>query len=165
MNKGSSLGCKTLTWVFLFFGCTGSSQLCTHFVQVWQARATVHCETQASHCCGSSCCGAQTLGSWASVVAARRLSCSSACGTFPNQGSNSCPLHWQVDSYLLRPQGSPLTWVFKINLDPLNVAMTTQKKSLPFLPASPTMTKAWQITPMMSKVLYTVRNKLCSGLD
>ena len=29
-----------------------------------------------------------------------------------------------MDSYLLRPQGSPLTWVFKINLDPLKVAMT-----------------------------------------
>ena len=26
------------------------------------------------------------------------LSCSAACGIFPDQGSNPCPLHWQVDS-------------------------------------------------------------------
>ena len=29
---------------------------------------------QASHCCGFACCGARTLGAWASVVAARGLS-------------------------------------------------------------------------------------------
>ena len=33
-----------------------------------------------------------------SVVVAHGLSCSAACGTFPNQGSNLCPLHWQADS-------------------------------------------------------------------
>ena len=57
-----------------------------------------------------SCCGAQALGSSASVVAAPRLwrtgliavahgcSCSAACGFFLDQGSNPCPLHWQADS-------------------------------------------------------------------
>ena len=39
------------------------------------------------HCCAR-----------ASVVAAHRLSCLEACGIFPDQGSNLCPLHWQVDS-------------------------------------------------------------------
>ena len=34
----------------------------------------------------------------ASVVAARGLRCSAACGIFPDQGLNPCPLHWQVDS-------------------------------------------------------------------
>ena len=29
----------------------------------------------------------------------RRLSCPAACGFFPEQGSNPCPLHWQADSY------------------------------------------------------------------
>ena len=29
------------------------------------------------------------------------LSCSEACGVFLDQGSNSCPLHWQADSYPL----------------------------------------------------------------
>ena len=35
------------------------------------------------------------------------LSCSAACGIFPNYGSNLCPLHWQADSYPLSHQGSP----------------------------------------------------------
>ena len=33
-----------------------------------------------------------------SVVVARGLSFSMGCGTFPEQGLNLCPLHWQVDS-------------------------------------------------------------------
>ena len=33
-----------------------------------------------------------------SVVTAHGLSCSAACGIFPDQGSNPCPLHWQADS-------------------------------------------------------------------
>ena len=40
------------------------------------------------------------LGSWASVVVVHRLSCSQACAVFPSQASNSCPLHWQVVSFL-----------------------------------------------------------------
>ena len=36
--------------------------------------------------------------SLASVVVAHRLSCSTACGVFPDQGSKSRPLHWQADS-------------------------------------------------------------------
>ena len=65
----------------------------------------------------ASLCGARDLGMQASVVAACRLcscgsralerrlssvvlglSCSAACGIFPDQGSNPCPLHWQADS-------------------------------------------------------------------
>ena len=42
-----------------------------------------------------------------SVVVAHGLSCSAACGIFPDQGSNPCPLHWQADSQPLRHQGSP----------------------------------------------------------
>ena len=30
-----------------------------------------------------------------------------ACGIFPDQGSNLCPLYWQADSYPLYHQGSP----------------------------------------------------------
>ena len=55
----------------------------------------------------------------ASLVAEHRLqtrrlnicggpSCSEACGIFPDQGSNPCPLHWQGDSQPLYHQGSPL---------------------------------------------------------
>ena len=49
-------------------------------------------------CGGFSCCGARALGARASVFAAHRLSCSAACGIFPDQGLNPCPLHWQADS-------------------------------------------------------------------
>ena len=43
-----------------------------------------------------------------SVVVAHGPSCSTACGIFPDQGSNPCPLHWQADSQPLRHQGSPM---------------------------------------------------------
>ena len=42
-----------------------------------------------------------------SVIVAHGPSCSAACGIFPDQGSNPCPLHWQADSQPLRQQGSP----------------------------------------------------------
>ena len=48
---------------------------------------------------GSRCAG--------SVVVAHGPSCSAACGIFPDQGSNPCPLHWQADSQPLRHQGNP----------------------------------------------------------
>ena len=47
-----------------------------------------------------------------SVVVAHGLSCSAACGIFPDQGSNPCPLHRQADSQPLRHQGSPLQLSF-----------------------------------------------------
>ena len=47
-----------------------------------------------------------------SVVAAHGPSCSAACGIFPDQGSNPCPLHWQADSQPLRHLGSPHSWAF-----------------------------------------------------
>ena len=48
---------------------------------------------------GSRCAG--------SVIVAHGPSCSAACGIFPDQGSNPCPLYWQADSQPLRHQGSP----------------------------------------------------------
>ena len=48
-----------------------------------------------------------------SVIVAHGPSCSTACGIFPDQGSNLCPLHWQADSQPLRHQGSP-TFFFYI---------------------------------------------------
>ena len=48
---------------------------------------------------GSRCAG--------SVVVAHGPSFSVACGIFPDQRSNPCPLHWQADSQPLRHQGSP----------------------------------------------------------
>ena len=42
-----------------------------------------------------------------SVFVAHGPSCSAACGIFPDQGSNPCPLHRPADSQPLRHQGSP----------------------------------------------------------
>ena len=42
-----------------------------------------------------------------SVVVVHGPSCSTACGFFPDQGSNPCALHWQADSQPLHHQGSP----------------------------------------------------------
>ena len=47
-----------------------------------------------------------------SVIVAHGPSCSAACGIFPDQGSNPCPLHWQADSQPLCHQGSPFFFFF-----------------------------------------------------
>ena len=47
---------------------------------------------------GLSSCGSRALEHRLSSCGTRGLSCSAACGIFPDQGSNPCPLHWQVDS-------------------------------------------------------------------
>ena len=44
---------------------------------------------------GAEAHGLQSAGL---VVVGHRLSCSTAWGIFPDQGSNPCPLHWQADS-------------------------------------------------------------------
>ena len=41
------------------------------------------------------------------VVVVHRLSCSAVQGISLDQGSDQCPLHWQVDSKPLDHQGSP----------------------------------------------------------
>ena len=81
----------------------------------------------ASHCGGFSRCGAQSLGcggssfcspsgltncgpglqSTGSIDMAHRFSCPTACGIFPDQGWNWCPLHWQEDSLSMSHEGSP----------------------------------------------------------
>ena len=47
---------------------------------------------------GAGCAG--------SAVVAHGPSRSAACGIFPDQGLNPCPLHWQADSQPLHHQGS-----------------------------------------------------------
>ena len=62
------------------------------------------------HCSGFSCYRAQSLelsvivahgllSSTGSVAVAHGFSRPVACGIFPDQGSNLCPLHWQENSY------------------------------------------------------------------
>ena len=73
-----------------------------------------------------------------SVIVAHGPSCSVACGIFPDQGSNPCPLHWQADSQPLRHQGSPIPLFIHLLMRPglldislSNSAFTRQKDSSP----------------------------------
>ena len=54
-----------------------------------------------------------------SAIVAHGPSCSAACGIFPDQGSNPCPLHWQADSQPLHHQGSPILLFMDIVLFPV----------------------------------------------
>ena len=69
--------------LYFLFGCTGSS-LRTGFLSLRGAEASVRWGVQA-YCKGFSHCRAWTL-CVGSVVAVPRLSCSSRCGIFPDQG-------------------------------------------------------------------------------
>ena len=97
--------------------------LCEGFLQLRRVGATLHRGARAcgghssSRCAGLSLSrpfllrsrGSRRSGS---VVVAHGPSCSAACGIFPDQGSNPCPLHWQADSQPLRHQGSPQLALF-----------------------------------------------------
>ena len=75
----------------MFFFLINIFILCIHFWLRWvfvavhrlslvaASGATLHCGVRASHCGGFSCCGAQALGPWASVVAAHGLG---SCGSW-----------------------------------------------------------------------------------
>ena len=79
------------------------------FSSFGEQRPLSNCDMWASHCGGFSCCRALALGclgfrgcsslqlwSMSSVVVVHRFNCPAACGIFPGQVLNPCPLHWQV---------------------------------------------------------------------
>ena len=70
--------CCCFNFSFFTFGCVGSLLLCTGFLQLQRAGATLHCGAWASHWGGFSCCRAWALGTWASLVVAHGLS---SCGS------------------------------------------------------------------------------------
>ena len=51
------------------------------------------------------------------------LSCSTACGIFPDQGLNLCLLHWQADSLPLSHQGS-LIFVLDLSSSPFLIQIS-----------------------------------------
>ena len=94
----SSLQCAGFSlWWLLLLQSSGSRHAgfssCGEQPSVVVARGLSSCGSRALECRLSSC--------------GTGLSCPMACGIFPDQGSNPCPLHWQVDSQALRHQGSP----------------------------------------------------------
>ena len=62
-----------------------------------------------------------------SVIVAHGPSRSTACGIFPDQGSNPCPLHWQADSQPLRHQGSPISPIFTFDFG--KVILSSRKQT------------------------------------
>ena len=91
--------------IILFIsGCTGSPLLCKGFIWLWWLEAPLW--LWCSGLVAVACCRAQAL-KWGSVVVAPSLSHSKACGIFPDQESNLCPLRWQAGSFPLCFQGSP----------------------------------------------------------
>ena len=98
---------STYYWVGFFFPLsvifTRFIYLCIYlFLNLFLAALGLRCGAWAYHCGGFSCCGARALGVWASVLVAQGLSCSVACGIFPDQGSNPCPLRWQADTRFIQ---------------------------------------------------------------
>ena len=71
---------------------------------------------------GSRCAG--------SVIVAHRPSCYAACGIFPDQGSNPCPLHWQADSQPLRHQGSPIHEILPLTIPSSRLGIALSGKIL-----------------------------------
>ena len=78
---------------------------------VAESGATLELWRGAFHCGGFSCCRERALGvqlyeSWLpgpgaqaqNRVSVHRLSCATACGLLPDQGSNQCPRHCKADS-------------------------------------------------------------------
>ena len=103
----------------LFLAALGLRRCGQALLRLRRAEATPRCGARASRRGGLPRCGARAPGARApavvalglqsagSAVMAHGLSCSTACGIPPDQGSNPCPLHWQADSQPLRHQGSP----------------------------------------------------------
>ena len=82
---------------YFIFGCT--EYLLPHglFSSCGERVLPSSCGVPASHC-GGFFCGSSALG--------HGLSCSAACGIFPDWGSNPCLLHWKADSLPLSHQGN-----------------------------------------------------------
>ena len=95
-------------FINFIFACTGSLLLCRAFSNCSERGLLFMVVLGPLIAVASLIPRAQALGTWASVVVAHRLSsCPMGREIFPDQGSNSCPLHWQADFYLLCHQGNP----------------------------------------------------------
>ena len=76
---------------FFFLAALGLLLLCVSFSSCWELGLLLAVEWRLLNCSGFSCYGAQTLATWISVMVTHGLSCSAACGIFPDQGLNPGP--------------------------------------------------------------------------
>ena len=88
--------------ILFIFDCTGSLSLCLALLQRGLLLFAVR--GLSLPWLLSCCTGCRHVGS---VVVLCGLTCSTACGIFPDRESSPCPLHWRADFYPLDHQGSP----------------------------------------------------------
>ena len=95
----------------------------------------------------------------------RGLSCSAECGIFLDQGSKPCPLHWQVDSYPVHHQGSPILRFHTFLSSFLSVETLLPARCLPFLlssclclPNKEHLFKHFRVTIAKDYMLHMIKN-------
>ena len=90
---------KKYIFIYLFLAALGLSLFVVSggYSSLWCVCFSLRCLLLLQST-GSRHAGFRRCGERASVVVESGLSCSAACGIFPDQGSNTCPLHWQADS-------------------------------------------------------------------
>ena len=103
-----------LSYVFFFspflkrftnYGCAGSSVLHPGFLSLQWAGATLRCSEWAAGCSDFSCCRAQALGTWASLVVSHGM------WKLPGQGIKSRPPALAGRFFTTEPPGKP-SYVF-----------------------------------------------------
>ena len=85
--------CIFFLYLLFIFGCPGSRCCIWAFSSCGKEGLLFTVVSGLLIAVASLVAGMQT-----SVIDVHGLSCSVACGIVLNQGSNSCPLHWKVDS-------------------------------------------------------------------
>ena len=109
--------------------------LCWVFVSLWGLSLVVASRGHpSSRCAGLSLSRPLLLRSTGSrrtgsVVVAHGPSRSVACGIFPDQGSNLCPLHWQADSPPLCHQEAPPSFSWWVWLMVYQFCLSSQRTS------------------------------------
>ena len=89
----------------LNYGCAGSSLLHPGFLSLQWVGATLRCSVWVSQCSGFSCCTAQALGTWASVVVSHDM------WNLPEPGIKSMPPALAGRFFTTEPPGKP-SYVF-----------------------------------------------------
>ena len=97
-----------ILFIYLFFLAVLGLRFCARAFSSRGERGPLFIAVRGPHTVAASLVAEHRLQTRRLRSVAHGPSCSAACGIFPDQGSNPCPLHWQADSQPLRHQGSPV---------------------------------------------------------